>query len=91
MITNEEFGENWQDYSVAITKDGETKLIPLKQQYAINWGWQEQYGGFWFDEGGGMPGVVHTLRAQDDCLFSINPENPEEVTRLGRLVKIEGD
>ena len=90
MLTNEEFGENWQDYAVTITKqDGTVELIRLQDRYAINWGWQEQCDGFWFDQGGGQPGIIHTLRVQDGCLFSVNPENKEEVTRIGRLVKVE--
>lgn len=86
-MTNEQFHKDWMKYGVRIA--GEMK--PLKDHYCVCWGWIEQYKGMLFDTGGEQGATAHVLRVEDENLVSVNPENPEETSIIGRLELLDSN
>lgn len=80
----EDFQQTWHEYGVEI----QGKIIPLKERYVICWG--KEKGGLIFDTGGEI-GESHILTVNGMDLISINPDNPKETTRLGKLEKLSGE
>lgn len=85
-MTNEELASDWRN--IAVIVDG--KQYPLKDQYAMCWGWTPDLNGLLFDRGGSQGAEAHVfIVGEGDTLISVDPQNPNETCEIGKLVRIE--
>ena len=87
-MTTDELKDNWKKYAVNINDE----IKPLKDCFTLCWGYPDPlHGGtdfLLFDVGGEQGASAYLLKVSEDgdYLISVNPENTEETTVLGKLV-----
>jgi hypothetical protein len=84
-MTNDDLIKDWRDISIEVSDGPHTAVVKLKDRYALCYGYQDQFGGVAFDDGGPVAEMHVFVVRENDELHSINPYDHTQSEYIGKL------